>query len=65
MMTLEQIQHALADRRPSIIAKACDLHINTVCSIRDGAKNPEYETLFKLSNYLESRACSYDRTKTN
>jgi hypothetical protein len=53
MMTLEQIQAALADRRPAMVAEATGLHYNTVRSVRDNPQaNPTYAVLRALSDYL-------------
>lgn len=55
MLTLEQIQAALHDRRPGRVAEATGLHLNTVLSVRDGAGDPKYSTLKALSDYLQGR----------
>lgn len=56
MKTLEEIKHELFDRRPSIVAAATGIHINTITAIRDGINdNPQHKTLKKLSDYFESR----------
>lgn len=56
MMTLEQIKQALADRRPSMIADATGVHVNTVRQIRDGdSANPTYNVLKALSDYLQGK----------
>jgi hypothetical protein len=53
MLTLEKIRKALKDRRPTFVAKATGLHINTILSIRDDPKcDPKYSTLQALSDYL-------------
>ncbi len=53
MMTLEQIRHALTDRKISTVAERAGLHQNTVYAIaRGGNANPEYATLKALSDYL-------------
>lgn len=56
MMTLEQIRHALIDRRPGLVAQATGLHLNTVREVRDNADaNPTYKVLKALSDYLQHR----------
>lgn len=53
MLTLEQIKEALRDRRPTRVAEATGLHLNTVRDIRDNPKaNPTYKVLKALSDYL-------------
>jgi hypothetical protein len=56
MLTLQEIQKQLQDRRPGLVADATGLHINTVTGIRDNADaNPTYKVMKALSDYLESR----------
>lgn len=56
MMTLEQIQAALRDRRPGKVAEATGLHYNTIREVRDNpAANPTYSVLRALSEYLSQR----------
>lgn len=53
MLTLEQIRHALRDRRPGMVAEATGLHLNTVRDVRDNPDaNPTYKVLKALSDYL-------------
>jgi hypothetical protein len=53
MMTLDEVRHALKDRRPTMVARACGLHHNTVANIRDGSKPaPSYAVVKALSDYL-------------
>ena len=56
MMTLQQIEAALQDRRPAMVASATGLTIPTITAIRDGkSKRPAHETVQKLSDYLEAK----------
>ncbi len=56
MLTLEQIQEALKDRRPSMVADATGLHLNTVIGVRDNQNaNPTYKVLKALSDYLTGK----------
>ena len=56
MMTLEQIKQALSDRRPSMVAEATNIHVNTIRQIRDGENvNPTYVVLKALSDYLKGK----------
>lgn len=56
MMTLEQIKQALTDRRPSMVAEATNVHVNTIRQIRDGENtNPTYNVLSALSDYLQGK----------
>lgn len=53
MLTLDQIKVLLADRRLDIVAKATNVHRNTLAAIRDGRnENPTYAILIRLSDYL-------------
>lgn len=57
METLDWIRQELADRRPSIVAEATGLHVNTIIAIRDGKQdNPKLNTLELLAAYLGGRA---------
>jgi hypothetical protein len=54
MLTLEQIREALKDRRIGKVALATELRPATIIDIREGrTTNPSYETVVKLSAYLE------------
>lgn len=53
MLTLEQIRHALLDRRLGMVAEATGLHLNTVRDVRNNPNaNPTYKVLKALSDYL-------------
>ncbi len=53
MLTLEEIQVMLRDRRPSIVAEAIGVHQATIAAIRDGKNtNPTYTVIKALSDYL-------------
>lgn len=55
MMTIEQIEKALQDRYVSAVADGCGLSRQKVSAIKNGrAKRPTYETIRKLSEYLET-----------
>ena len=56
-MELAEIQKALQDRRPCIVARATGLHRNIISRVRDNAHaiEPRPETIRKLSAYLEQR----------
>jgi transcriptional regulator with XRE-family HTH domain len=57
MMTIEEIRLALQDRRLTAIAQATGLHYNTVSAIKRGDQlNPSYDTLSRLSAYLNTPA---------
>jgi len=54
MMTLKEIQDALADRRIDKVAEATALHYNTVRDVRDNPRaNPTWRTVSALSAYLK------------
>ena len=54
MLSIEQIQAALRDRRISAISLATGVHRNTITGIRDKGPeaNPTYGVLKSLSDYL-------------
>lgn len=57
MLTIEKITELLQDRNAEKVAKAINLHGNTVRAIRAGEnKNPTLATLKALSDYLQAGA---------
>lgn len=52
MLTIEQIQFLLRDRNLKKVSKECGLHHNTLYQLMN-RKGVRYETVVKLSNYLE------------
>ena len=52
MLTLETIKARLENMKIRAVARACDLHENTVYSLMHG-KRPSYDTVKALSDYLE------------
>jgi hypothetical protein len=56
MMTLEQIQEALKDRKLVAVAEATGLAYNTVWRVTAGkAPSVSYDVVKKLSDYLERK----------
>ena len=56
MFTLPEIVELLQDRRPSIVADACNVRVGTIIDIREGrTQNPSYETIKKLSEYFQAQ----------
>ena len=54
MMTLEQVQRALQDRKLPVVASETKLSYQTVWRIASGnIKRTSYESIKKLSDYLE------------
>lgn len=54
MMTLDEIRHAMRDRRLDILSDATGISRQTLHEIRSNPDaNPRYETLKALSDYLE------------
>lgn len=54
MLTLEELRHALKDRRIPLIAQATGLHYNTVADVRDNEDaNPTYKVLKALNDYFK------------
>lgn len=56
MIDLDTIVYRLQDRSPNKISIATGLTRQTITNIRDkNSKNPEYETMKKLSDYFENQ----------
>jgi transcriptional regulator with XRE-family HTH domain len=56
MLTLEQIRLLLKDRRLTVVSKEIGVSYPTILAIYKGeSKNPNYETIEKLSEYLERK----------
>lgn len=55
MLTLEQIKDRLADRNLMAVSKASGVHSNALYRLMSGGTKPSYETVKKLSDYLEGR----------
>ena len=54
MMTPDQLQAALQDRRIDKVAEATGIHYNTVRRVARGeARNPTWDTIRRLSDYLK------------
>lgn len=54
MMTKDEIQRLLADRRLDVVSDATGVHRSTIAKIRDGKQeNPTVTVLQRLSDYLE------------
>lgn len=55
MMTLEEIRRELSDRNISEVARRIGMHRQQLWLIASGInKNPTYETLKRISDYLET-----------
>ena len=53
MLTLEEIKHALRDRRLDIVSEHTGIHRATISRIRnDENANPTYAVIKTLSDYL-------------
>lgn len=54
MLTIDQIRQLLGDRIIAIVARETGIHPATVRAIRSGENtNPHFDTVAKLSEYLE------------
>jgi len=58
MMTLEQIKRRLEPMNLSRVSRETGLHPNALYRIVSGKTSPRYETVKKLSDWLEERECS-------
>lgn len=55
-MELDKIRNELLDRRVGMVAKATGISRVTIAAIRDGqVTNPQWDTVKKLTEYLEGR----------
>ena len=56
MLTLDQIVAGLKDRKLNVVAELSGVNYQTVTFIANGKQtNPSYNTLKKLSDYLEGK----------
>jgi len=53
MLTIEEIKAKLKDRRVSVVAASIGVSTMAIYNIINGKTMPSYDTLVKLSNYLE------------
>jgi transcriptional regulator with XRE-family HTH domain len=58
VLTIEEIQEALRDRRLRVVAMACGLSYPTVLAVKEGKSKPSYETIKRLSDYLTGKGDS-------
>lgn len=55
MLTIEQIKHGLSDKNLSEVARRVGVSAAYLSAICRGVRvNPSYETIKKISDYLES-----------
>ena len=60
MMTLEQVQRMLADRKPAVVANATGLSYDTVWRVQRGdIKAVSYDVVKRLSDYLQGQAATH------
>lgn len=55
MLTLDEIKELLQDRNIQKVANNAGVHPNVLYRIKNGASNPSYETVKKISDYLEGQ----------
>ncbi len=55
MMTLEEIKNQLQDANLKRVAERAGVHYNALYRLMNGNTNPSYETVKKLSDYLENK----------
>lgn len=53
MLTIEEIRSRLEDRNIKAVAERAGVHFNVIYRLMSGQSNPSYETLKRLSAYLE------------
>ena len=54
MLTIDQIKNQLKDRNIRAVARAVELHENTIYRFLND-RDPRWSTVEKLSNYLEGK----------
>lgn len=55
MLTLDEIKQRLSDRNISAVAKSVGMTRQFISAVKTGkAPNPSYDTVKKLSDYLEA-----------
>ncbi len=52
MLTLEQIQTKLKDRRLTVVSKEVGISYPTLLAISKGQSNPTHKVMQKISDYL-------------
>lgn len=56
MLTIEEIQALLKDRKLNAVAKVCEISYPTILKIANGPhKQVSYEMVKKVSDYLEGK----------
>ena len=55
MKTLEEIKRQLEDSKLKTVADKTGVHYNAIYRLMNGQTNPSYETVKKLSDYLEAK----------
>ncbi len=53
MLTLEEIKKRLAESNLKAVAKKAGVHYNSLYRLTKADANPSYDTVKKLSDYLE------------
>ena len=55
MLTLEQIKERLTESNLMAVSKAAGVHSNALYRLMNGGVKPSYETVKRLSDYLEGK----------
>ncbi len=55
MLTLNEIKEELQDRNLVKVAEGSGVNYNALCRLINGKTKPMYDTVEKLSNYLEGK----------
>lgn len=55
MLTIEQVRAHLDDTNLKALSKKIEIHYNTLYSAIKGNGNPSYDTVKKISDYIENK----------
>jgi DNA-binding phage protein len=55
MLTIEQVRTHLEDTNLKSLSKKLEIHYNTLYSAVKGTGNPSYDTVKKISDYIENK----------
>lgn len=58
MKTLDEIRVELSDRNLRAVSARAGVHYNALLRLMNRSSNPSYETVRKVSDYLEGKPCS-------
>lgn len=58
MKTLDEIRRELSDRNLRAVSDRTGVHYNALLRLMNHNSNPSYETVRKITEYLEGKPCN-------